>query len=119
MTELEYKMLQKRQKNNLVAQVETDSPDAHEGSADEIVMRQAVAKTKTARTLGVMDKAKFKRKKAKVRSISMYVFFPMDLSKGYSRDQFTSLFFLNKKHHNKEWVLTSSWVLLNYMHFIL
>ncbi|XP_043704539.1 rRNA-processing protein UTP23 homolog [Telopea speciosissima] len=65
-TEWEYKMLQKRKENESSTQIETDSPEAHEGSADDIVMPKAVAETKARRrTLGVIDKAQFKRKKAK------------------------------------------------------
>ncbi|KAF8376993.1 hypothetical protein HHK36_030365 [Tetracentron sinense] len=66
MTESEYKMLQKKEKKELANQEANDSFDAHEGLGDQIVMARAVTKINSAkRTMGVMDKAQFKRKKAK------------------------------------------------------
>ncbi|KAJ4961138.1 hypothetical protein NE237_021048 [Protea cynaroides] len=65
-TEWEYKMLQNKKKTEYTGQIETDSPEAHEGSLDDIVMPKAVAETKARRRMvGLMDKPQFKRKKAK------------------------------------------------------
>lgn len=63
MTDLEFKMLEKRAKNML----EKDSSDEDVGSGDQNLEVQAVEKKRTARRdLGVKDKPQFKRKKAKV-----------------------------------------------------
>ncbi|KAK9925596.1 hypothetical protein M0R45_033915 [Rubus argutus] len=62
MTDLEYKMLEKRAKNML----EKDSSDEDVGCGDQNLQVQAVEKKRTARKeLGVKDKVQFKRKKAK------------------------------------------------------
>ncbi|XP_010242293.1 PREDICTED: rRNA-processing protein UTP23 homolog isoform X2 [Nelumbo nucifera] len=81
MTEMEYKMIKKKEKNKLEAKVATDSPDAHEGLVDQVVVPETVNLRKVRRkTLGVTDKAKFKRKKAKAPN-------PLSCKKKKIRDQ--------------------------------
>ncbi|XP_068302721.1 rRNA-processing protein utp23-like [Pyrus communis] len=65
MTELEYKMLKK--KKNILNSHEKDDPSGEEdGSGDQNMEAQVVAKGDTARKgLGVKDKVQFKRKRAK------------------------------------------------------
>ncbi|KAM0957465.1 hypothetical protein ACFX2A_026121 [Malus domestica] len=65
MTELEYKMLKK--KRNILNFHEKDDPSGEEdGSGDQNMEAQVVAKRDTARKgLGVKDKVQFKRKRAK------------------------------------------------------
>ncbi|KAM1514102.1 hypothetical protein ACFX11_025921 [Malus domestica] len=65
MTELEYKMLKK--KRNILNFHEKDDPSGEEdGSGDQNLEAQVVAKGDTARKgLGVKDKVQFKRKRAK------------------------------------------------------
>lgn len=64
MNQSEFKTLKKR----VAVQAATDSFDADESFGNEVLTKKDVTKTKTARKmLGVVDKVKFKRKKAKVR----------------------------------------------------
>lgn len=64
MNQSEFKTLKKR----VAVQAATDSFDADESLGNEVLTKKGVTKTKTARKmLGVVDKVKFKRKKAKVR----------------------------------------------------
>ncbi|XP_077214230.1 PIN domain-like family protein [Tasmannia lanceolata] len=69
MSELEYKMLSKREKKNTPSiQLASDSPGADEVLMNEGVKEHAVTNIdNTRRMLGVAEKSKFKRKKAKVR----------------------------------------------------
>lgn len=70
MTDLEYKMLEKRAKNML----EKDSSDEDVGCEDQNLEVQAVEKKRTARKeLGVKDKVQFKRKKAKVSQAHFFL----------------------------------------------
>lgn len=70
MTDLEYKMLEKRAKNML----EKDSSDEDVGCGDQNLQVQAVEKKRTARKeLGVKDKVQFKRKKAKVSQAHFFL----------------------------------------------
>lgn len=64
MNQSEFKTLKKR----VAVQAATDSFDADESLGNEVLTKKGDTKTKTARKmLGVVDKVKFKRKKAKVR----------------------------------------------------
>lgn len=83
MTDLEYKMLKKK-KNVPNSLKINDPPGEEDGSGDQNMEAQAVAKRDTARIgLGVKDKVQFKRKRAKVlpnsflscSCIFLYVFF--------------------------------------------
>ncbi|OVA14631.1 hypothetical protein BVC80_1815g35 [Macleaya cordata] len=67
MTDLEYKMLQKRGKRKLATQEgEAETPDTHEALGHEVIV-EAATKTNTPRRMwGVKDKPQFKRKRAKL-----------------------------------------------------
>lgn len=66
MNQSEFKTLKKR----VAVQAATDSFDADESLGNEVLTKKDVTKTKSARKmLGVVDKVKFKRKKAKVNII--------------------------------------------------